>query len=283
METNQSQGLLQQLHPADGGPAAVPLHGLYRDAVLPEGSHGAPWVYGNFIVSLDGRISLDAGGGCRVPGALTNPADWRLLQELAVHADCLVTSGRYLRELAAGCAQDTLPLGPGFEDLQRRREELGKPRQPDIAVISRSLDVQLPEQWRREGRRIWLLAGSGAPEHRLAQHQRAGAGVALTAEGGDVTGRELRSALAGIGYRRVYTLAGPQVAHTLMRDGSLDAQFLTVRHRVLGGSPGTFETLAEGPALGAPADFELTWLYLDTSGAKPGQHFMRLDRIDGRS
>ncbi|WP_187147866.1 RibD family protein [Halorhodospira halophila] len=239
-------------------------------------------MYANFVTSLDGRISLDAGVGCRVPGTVANPRDWRLFQELAARADCLITSGRYLRELAAGCAQDALPVGSEFTDLQQWREDQGLNPHPDVAIVSGSADFRIPATLREQGRRIWLFVPEDAATDALRRHQDAGAEVAAQFPGRRVTGRQLRETLGALGYARVYSVAGPQIAHTLVADGSLDTLFKTVRHRIIGGEPGAFETIIEGPGLENPADFRLRWLYFDP-GEGPGdeQQLLRLDRVTG--
>lgn len=74
---------------------------------------------------MDGRIAgaLPGERRQRVPAATANPRDWRLYQELAGHADVLITSGRYLRDLDASRAQDILPLGSdeAFADIRQWR------------------------------------------------------------------------------------------------------------------------------------------------------------------
>src|SRR5690606_6878447 len=70
------------------------------------------FVYTNFVTSLDGRIAVERpdGSGLMVPSQTANPRDWRLFQELAVQADILITSGRYLRDYAGGRAQEILRI-----------------------------------------------------------------------------------------------------------------------------------------------------------------------------
>ncbi|MBK5936894.1 hypothetical protein CCR81_08740 [Halorhodospira halophila] len=272
---------LQRLYPLEST-GSVDLEGLYLDTPLPEGSGNTPWVYANFVTSLDGRISLDVGPGCRVPDTVANARDWRLFQELAARADCLITSGRYLRELEGGFAQDILPVGPAFNDLQQWRRDHGMQLQPDVAVVSGSADFRIPSLLREQGRRIWLFVPEDTAAERLQCHREVGAEVAARFPGGRVTGQQVRETLGALGYARVYSVAGPQVAHTLVSDGSLDTLFKTVRHRIIGGKPGAFETIIEGAGLERPADFLLRWIYLDP-GTAPGeeQQLMRLDRVRG--
>lgn len=267
---------VQRLYPPPWTPE-IPLSGLYLEQPLPPEPAQGAWLYTNFVASLDGRISLDHGGGCRIPGSITNSRDWRLFQELAARADCLITTGRYLRELAAGCAQDILPLGAAFDDLRHWRQAAGIPTQPDVAIVSASLDFTIPPLLREQGRRLWLLAPREAAAGRLAEHRRAGAEVLPYPDGEQAQGAGIRDALEGLGYRRIYSVAGPQIARTLIGDGALDTLFLTVRHRIIGGAPGSFETFIEGAPLSGGQAFELRWLYLDPEPEGAGQHFVRLD------
>ena len=88
-----------RLYPATG--EQYPLEGLYLQHHLHlEGQPGTPFIYSNFITSLDGRIALGSSGSTshKVPSATVNSRDWRLYQELAGQADLLVTSGRYFRQ-----------------------------------------------------------------------------------------------------------------------------------------------------------------------------------------
>jgi hypothetical protein len=91
-----------------------PLEGTYLEHPLHElGSAETPFVYGNFISSLDGRIALmDAAGGTgHLPDELTNADDFRLFLELEAQADCLITHGGFLRSIAAGRLDDILQVG----------------------------------------------------------------------------------------------------------------------------------------------------------------------------
>ena len=270
-----------ELFPDAGRPRA--LEGLYRDAPL-GGKSSGPFVYTNFVTSLDGRIALDGGGGQhRVPSAIANPRDWRLFQELAAHADVIVTSGRYLRDLSLGKAQDHLPVGEAdaFADLRRWRLDRGMSAQPDIAILSYGLSFVLPDSLLRQGRNIHIFAAQPLNAAAVRHHEAAGARVHPAPPGEGVRGDFLVRALEELGYRNIYSVTGPKVMNTLVRDGVLDALYLTIRTRLIGGA--AFETILEGPALVAAEDFRLASMYLDTApGADPGQLFMRFDRIGRR-
>ena len=112
----------------------VSLSGLYLHLALHRhGTPRAPFVYANFLCSLDGRIALeDPQGQTYLPKALTTPDDFRLFLELAAQADCLITHGGYLRALAEGRLGNILQIGLNepHRDLARWRIEQGLSPQP---------------------------------------------------------------------------------------------------------------------------------------------------------
>lgn len=273
---------LTRLYP--GPPTAQALTGCYLEASLAAPEHTGPYLYANFVTSLDGRISVPGADGRQtVPASVANPRDWRLLQELAGHADLLLSSGRYLRELADGHAQDILPVGegPAFADIRDWRRRAGLAPQPDVAVFSESLDFPVPQRLLEQGRRLLVLTAADAAAARVRSLEAAGARVIRVGNGGRPGGRALRTALGGLGYRRIYGVTGPYVMHALLTAGAVDSLFLTTVHRLLGGSP--FASVCEGETLPAPADFRLRWLYHDAAGPDGcSQTFARYDRLRSR-
>ncbi len=256
---------VQRLFPP-GDP--VPLEGLYLGEDLrAEGSAERPFVYANFVSSLDGRIALAMPHRRthQVPPAIANARDWRLYQELGAQADLLVTSARYFRQYAAGEAQDSLPVGPGdaFADLRQWRLDQGLPAQPDIALLSASLDIPAAAIEAYRDRRIHLFTGEDADPAALARLESAGvethfAGPGLSAEGDAVVRR-----LGELGYARIYAIAGPSVFYTLLRAGRIDRLYLSLAQRLLGGED--FDTLVWGSHLEPPVSLRLRSLHLDTA------------------
>lgn len=238
------------------------LNGLYLGLRLHrEAAEGELLVYANFITSLDGRISLpDSDGEQAVPSSLANKRDWRLYQELAAQADIMLTSARYFRQLAKGSAQDLLPVGsdPEYADLVAWRGDENLKAQPDVAILSRSLEIPQDALDKVGDRHVLVLTGADAPQDRVASLEEQGVKVLCGADQ-DVDGPTVRRLLADEGYRSAYMIAGPGVHRTLL-DGGLDRLFITQRHRLLGGDD--FRSIMQGD-LEKPADMQLISLYLD--------------------
>ena len=259
----------------------VPLHGLYLRHNLQRFTDTLrrPFVYSNFVTSLDGRIAVPGPtvSGLIVPKQIANPRDWRLFQELAVQADVIISSGRYLRELAQGTAQEILRVYDDslFADLRDWRLQQGLSAQPDIAVISASLDFPIPEALTANGRSVVIFTTSQADPARVRLLERQAGRVVIAGET-SVSGDRLVQALDELGYRTIYSATGPKVLHLLAEAGVLDRLYLTLAGRLLGGQP--FSSIVEGPLLVPPAGMTLSTAVFDPSGLDGlGQLFLSYD------
>ncbi|QBQ56076.1 RibD family protein [Nitrosococcus wardiae] len=272
---NPSRNKLLRLFPAPL--EQVALEGLYLNQELHRlGTHSQPFVYTNFIASLDGRISLEHPQKRTriVPDNIANPRDWRLFQELAAQADALLTSGRYIRQLAQNVAQDILPVSeqPEYADLIQWRQSQGLAPQPAIVVISASLNLPIPEILFNSNRSIYVATGSKADPLRVQELKEKGIQVIVAGKGLRVQGQALIAALGQEGFTTLYAIAGPEVLKTLLTDQILNRLYLTHALRILGGE--SFDTLLEGERLNPAADFNLHSLYYDiTNEGEPSQMF----------
>lgn len=253
----------------------MPLCGLYLGHRLHHRAQaGGLLIYANYIASLDGRIALpDVHGEQGVPASLANKRDWRLYQELAAQSDIMLTSARYFRQLARGSAQDLLPVGreSGYADLAAWRLDEGLKAQPDVAILSRSLDIPQAALEAVRDRKVLLLTGRDADAQGIERLTSLGVSVLQSGQP-ELDGVEIRSLLSAGGYRSAYMIAGPEVHRTLLA-GGLDLLFLTQRHRLLGGDD--FSSIMRGE-LDTPVDMELQSLYLDEQAAlheRGGQSF----------
>lgn len=270
---------LTRLYPAPS--ATLPLEGLYLGHALRGRAGNRPYVYTNFVASLDGRISQDdpALGRRRPPRAITNPRDWRLYLELAAQADAVLTSGRRLRELA-GEGRDTIRCvaETAEGDLADWRRARGLPPHPLCLALTTSLDFPVDPLAGTTHGELAILAGSHARVESARRLQKAGVDV-RRARDRWVTGDEVVQFARERGIRTLYVIGGPDVLHTLLAARLLDRMYLTVAHLALGGRG--FDTLVHGDVLSPPYPFRMIELYLDRATRQaPEQLFGTYERAD---
>src|SRR5215212_1818645 len=144
----------------------VPFEGLYLGQRLMEMSTeiGRSVVFADFLTDKNGVVAkAGKGAHLQIPAQLKNSSDWGLFQELMAQADIIISGGDYFKRLATlgKGAQDILyqfESGRGFEKLGQWRLSTGyKKRSPDLAIVTRHLDFELPEELIRSGRRIVIF------------------------------------------------------------------------------------------------------------------------------
>lgn len=268
-----------ELYPNPG--VERPLAGTYLAHGLHElGTPERPFVYANFVSSVDGRIAVVEAhtGESYVLEDLASGHDWRLFQELQAQASCLVTHGGYLRALAEGKFPDVLQVGISEQaaDIGEWRQAHGLTRQPAVAVASTSLDFPLPPSLAAHGQAVFIITSHGASRNRVQAWERKGYPVLFAGSGAMVEGGPLVKVLGQLGYARLYLLTGPTMLDTMFRDGVLSRLYLTITHQVIGGRE--FHTLVSGPVLGAAGRLRLRTLFYDPSAPKgTGQWFASFD------
>lgn len=257
------------------------LHGLYLKHRLHKRDTDRPYVYTNYVASLDGRIAIKKSdsGDFKVPDNIANDSDWRLYQELAAQADVLLVSARYIRELAEKSAQDSLPVSEkdAFADLHGWRREQDLTPKPAVVILSASLDIPLQQVRAELDRTVYIATGEQSSAEKISKLQDQGAKILITGQK-LVEGGRLIQALAEEGFASVYSIAGPGVFETLVKARVLDRLYFTQVHRLLGGD--AYDTLLEGKPLSIPADFKLQELYFDTQDTdNTGQLYAVYDAI----
>lgn len=261
--------------------AEVPLRGLYLQQNLhQQGSCAQPFVYANFLASLDGRIALEDGmtGETYLPKSLTTPDDFRLFLELEAQADCLITHGGYLRALHEARLGNILQIGcqPEHADLAQWRLDHSLAAQPAVVIASASLDFPMPPSLKAHGQAVYIATGRNADPIRIARWREEGYEVLLAGEGRLVEGGALIPALGERGYRSIYLIAGPHMLDTMVRDGQLQRLYQTITHQLMGGE--TFRTLVPGPLLGPVGHLKMRSLYYDAnSHGEAGQWFAQFE------
>jgi riboflavin biosynthesis pyrimidine reductase len=121
-------------HPAEVDPAEVDPADVYgADSRQPVGDR--PWVLANMIATIDGAAADPTGRSAGLGG----PADLRVFSAIRAVADIVLAGAGTVRTERYGPAR----LTPAQQEVRRRR---GQPPQPRIAVVTRSLalDLDLP-------------------------------------------------------------------------------------------------------------------------------------------
>lgn len=258
----------------------LPLTGAYLAHNLRQYGlqNGRPYIYSNYIASVDGRIAIprEDGSGMIVPQNIANERDWRLFQELAAQADLVISSGRYLRDWAEGRAQEILRVDdPRFADLRDWRLQNGLPPQPDIAIISGSLSFPIPEILTAGSRKVIVFTTAQADPARIKEIEEH-AGQVIVAGEQSVSGTEIARHMAELGYQTVFNSTGPKVLHLLLAANALDRLYLTYANRLLAGQP--FSSIVEGATLNPAADLRFNTIYLDQFALDGlGQLFLSYD------
>lgn len=195
---------------------------LYRDAARPA-PPDRPWVLANFVAGLDGSIALDG----RV-GSLTSAADqvvFGLLRELA---DVVMVGAGTVRAERYG------PVS--IDDAAReRRAERGQEPVPPVAVVTRSLQLDLSGRlFRHPDCRPIIITVERTDD---GARRRVGE-VADVLVAGETVVEPARAlaALAERGMRLVTCEGGPSLITMLLGAGMLDELCLTVTPLV-GGDP----------------------------------------------
>jgi riboflavin biosynthesis pyrimidine reductase len=255
----------------------IPVQGLY----LQHGIHklskkNAPFVYANFLASLDGRIALEDVelGKTYIPKHLTTAADFRLFMELHAQADCLITHGGYMRALQQSKLGNILQIGSRRDlvDLAKWRLEHGLKPQPDVIIASASLDFPMHDSLQKHNQKVYIATGRNADPQRVDYWRKRGIPVLFVGTERLVQGAALIHELDKLGYKSIYLIAGPQMLDTIIREKQLCRLYQTITHQLLGGKD--FRTLLPGPTLGAEGNLKLKSLYLDlNSPADSGQFF----------
>jgi len=269
------QKTLLRLYPQPGEKKAI--KGLYLAHQIHKlGTTESPFVYANFLSSLDGRIALEDVSQCTtyIPKHLTTTADFQLFMELHAQADCLITHGGYMRALGEGRLGNILQVRDKGLIEWRRNNNLKA--QPAVIIASASLNFPLPKSLQEHAQTVYIATGRNADPERIRYWQDLDYPILITGEDRMVHGELLIRELRGLGYKSIYLIAGPQMLDTIVREKQLSRLYLTITHQLIGGKD--FRTLLTGSMLGSEGNLILKSMYYDpNSPTGSGQFFMQFD------
>ncbi|HEY8159550.1 MAG TPA: dihydrofolate reductase family protein [Methylobacter sp.] len=251
------------------------VKGLYLAHQLHKlGTAEFPFVYANFLSSLDGRIAVEdaAQGTTHIPKHITTASDFALFMELHAQADCIITHGGYMRALGEGRLGNILQVNDKAH-LDWRRNNGLKPH-PDVIIASASLNFPPHNSLHEYGQSVYIATGKNADPDRVRYWRDLGYSIFFAGDDHNVHGAPLVHALSGLGYKSIYLVAGPQMLDTVIREKQLSRLYLSMTHQLIGGKD--FRTLLTGDMLGPEGNLMLEALYYEQD-APPGsgQFFMQ--------
>jgi len=233
----------------------VSLEGLYLGQELKEMATkiGRSVVLTDFLTDKNGVVSKagkDAQSQFQIPAEIKNSSDWGRFQELMAQADVTISSGSYFKRLAT--SQDILyqfEPGNAFEKLGQWRLSHGyKKRSPDLAVITRHLDFELPKELLRSGRKIVIFTTDAVAISDRARALKNANTIILGDGETDVDGGRLITTLANeMGYRVIMMVSGPAVLNLLLTAKCLDLLYVTeAQVEIPFDDPATVRTMLSG-------------------------------------
>ncbi|MFD7643626.1 pyrimidine reductase family protein [Kitasatospora sp. NPDC059795] len=181
-----------------------------------------PWLRANMVASLDGAARLDG-----LSDGLSSEADKRIFGVLRALCDVVLVGAETVR------AEGYRP-GRARAEFAERRRAAGQLPAPVIAVVSRSLDLDLSAPlFTSPLVPTAVITVSDAPAEKLAR--TAEVADVITAGTGSVDLPRAVAALTERGWRRQLTEGGPRLLGQLAADGLLDELCLSVAPLVTGG------------------------------------------------
>ena len=196
-----------------------------------------PYVYANFAIARDGRVSF-AEHGRSSGGDITdwNPNDRWLMALLRARADAVVVGDGTLavEPEIVWTAEDVWPAdAAAFAALRVSERRATHPTQ-----VILSLHGKLPEARIFQEQDLDIIIATTMHGARAARDTAAGAGVEVFELGTETVDvpRLLTALREARGVTTVLSEGGPRVYGSLLRAGAVDDEFLTVCPKVLGDS-----------------------------------------------
>ncbi len=197
---------------------------------------GRPWLFTNMIASADGGTAIDG-----LSGGLGGPGDKAMFRALRAQADAILVGAATVREETYRAPR--LP-----DDVASRRHDAGRPPAPRLAIVTRSLDldVGLP-LFEDEANRPIVVTVRDAPSDRRAALQ--GRADLIDAGTSNVDLGLALDLLGEAGATTVLSEGGPSLNGQLIHADLIDEWNLSLSPRLLAGDS---RRAAVGPVPGGP-------------------------------
>ena len=217
----------------EGSGAPDPAMARYGKLAFPPPPPFRPWIYANFVQTLDGIVSLlgDEASGADIGGL---PEDRWLMDLLRAHADAVILGMGTLR--AEQRMQRPRSRGPVFRivdpELQQLRARLRRGRQRNVLVTARAA-FQLSDYAVFDGQHVdatVLTTHAGARNLDSQRQSHPAVDIVAVDPAGDCV--DLPQAVAALqqryGINYLLCEGGPSLYSGMLTAGLIDEKFLTV-------------------------------------------------------
>ncbi len=216
---------------AEPSPFDDPAFAPYGNFGFPPAPAGRPWIYNNFVQSLDGIISLL--GEYASGGYISQSAEDRWLMDLLrAHADGLILGMTTLEEEKRARGPESRGIVFQVVDpaLQALRKRLGKQRERNIFVTrAENLDLSQFKVFDGDLVDAAIVTSPAGAERLRARAQKPNVAIVSAGEGEQL---DLPMAIAKLreelGIEHLLCEGGPTLYGSLARAGLIDEKFLTV-------------------------------------------------------
>lgn len=248
----------------------VRLSGLYLKHSLKQmaSNLNRSIVYTGYVTDNNDVIAVEGSAG--PPKQVKNNSDWRLFQELLAQADVMITGSGYFQRVEKTDVESSQNVISQFNENAefaelgdwRLKNDFNK-RNPDIAVVSRNLDFNVPATLINSERKIIVFTTHQMYESEEADRLRT-QGAEFVAGGVDsVDGRVMIDHLHGeLNFRTIMMTTGPSVLNLLLKAYILDRLYITQVQRSIVAKEEKKITVLKNKKVDELEDFELTHEYL---------------------
>jgi riboflavin biosynthesis pyrimidine reductase len=255
-----------------------PAMAMYGRLGFPSPIAGRPWVYANFVQTLDGIVSLlgDDAGGADISEA---PEDRWLMDLLRAHADAVIVGMGTLREEQRMARPR--PRGPVFRimdaGLQQLRAKLRRGRERNVLVTARA-NFQMSDYAVFDGDHVDVTVLTTQEGARRLEAQRGSAQntprnsysrvdiIGVEADKGKSEGIDLRQAVAILqeryGLRYLLCEGGPSLYSGMIAAKLIDEKFVTVSPMEVGRLSASGPRPTVLPELGFSKEEAVRWHWL---------------------
>src|SRR3989344_6030003 len=209
---------------------------LYVNSSLPKGSLSRPYIYSNFVVTLDGKVQV-VGARWKSYWPIGSKKDYGVLTQLRALSDVLIHGSTTAKSYNFVKTIQTHHL----ENLRRRSR---KPKTLPYVVLSNNPDTDLVKHLKNpNGPKPYLVTNKKSP---VTKNTESAVNLVRVGDQKIDLGKLIKFLAKNLKAKRILMEGGPTLFGSFLTENLIDEIFLTVTPKFFGNKPGKTITLVEG-------------------------------------